>query len=45
MADAGLERLRIGNPAARGLPLLAAIALGQPATIRLEGAEILVEPG
>jgi len=45
MMDAGLERMRIGNPAARGLPLLAALALGQPATIRLEATEILVEPG
>jgi Beta-ketoacyl synthase, N-terminal domain len=45
MADAGLENLRIGNPAARGLPLLAALALGRPATIRLEAAEIMVEPG
>ena len=49
MADARLERLRAGNPAARGLPLLAAIALGRPATICLEEAagtcaEILVEP-
>lgn len=50
MADAGLERLRLGNPAARGLPLLAAIARGRSATVRLDsaagtGAEILVEPG
>ena len=44
MMDGGLERLRIGNPAARGLPLLAALALGQPVTIRLEATEILVEP-
>ena len=33
MRDAGLERLRAGNPAARGLPLLAALARGGPATI------------
>jgi hypothetical protein len=38
MADAGLERLRAGNPAARGLPLLAAIARGRAATICLEEA-------
>ncbi len=49
MADAGLERLRLRNPAARGLPLLAAIASGRSATICLEAAggsatEILVEP-
>jgi len=50
MRDAGLERLRIGNPAARALPLLAAIAAGRSATICLEAAagtaaKILVEPG
>jgi Beta-ketoacyl synthase, N-terminal domain len=49
MADARLERLRAGNPAARGLPLLAAIARHRPATICLEEAsgtcaDILVEP-
>jgi hypothetical protein len=49
MSDPQLERLRAGNPAARGLPLLAAIAKGQSTTIRLEEAggtcaEILVEP-
>jgi hypothetical protein len=49
MSDPRMERLRRGNPAARGLPLLAAIALGRPATVRLAaaagtGAEILVEP-
>ncbi len=49
MADAGLERLRRGNPAARGLPLLAALARGGRGTIDLEEAgglrsEILVEP-
>jgi len=49
MTDAGLERLRLGNPSARGLPLLAAIAGGRSGTIWLEadagaGAEILVEP-
>ena len=50
MADAGLEALRIGNPAARALPLLAAIAAGRSATIWLEAAagtavDIVVEPG
>ncbi len=50
MADSAMERLRVGNPAARGLPLLAAIALGRPGTVHLDaacgtGAEIRVEPG
>jgi hypothetical protein len=49
MTDARLERLRLGNPAARCLPLLAAIARGKAATVRVEaaagtGAEIVVEP-
>ncbi len=49
MADARLERLRSGNPAARGLPLLATIASEHSATICLEEpagtcVEILVEP-
>ncbi len=49
MANARLERLRAGNPAARGLPVLAAIAWEQAAAICLEEsagtyAEILVEP-
>jgi hypothetical protein len=49
MLDTRLERLRAGNPAARGLPLLAAIARGGSATICLEEAagtctEIRVEP-
>jgi hypothetical protein len=49
MADADLERLRLSNPAARVLPLLAAIATGRPATIRVEEpagtwAEIVVGP-
>lgn len=49
MADERLERLRSGNPAARGLPLLAAIARGRAATICLAEAagtcaEIRVEP-
>jgi hypothetical protein len=49
MADARLERLRLGNPAARGLPLLAAIARGGNETIRLQAAagtsaDVAVEP-
>ena len=49
MPDTRLERLRLGNPAARSLPLLAAIARGGPAAIRLAsdagtGAEIVVSP-
>ncbi len=35
MQDAGLEALRAGVPAARALPLLAALAGGKPARIRL----------
>lgn len=35
MQDAGLEALRAGVPAARALPLLAALAGGKPAQIRL----------
>lgn len=33
--DAALEALRIGNPAARALPLLQAVARGQSATVQL----------
>jgi hypothetical protein len=49
MTDARLEQLRRGNPAARSLPLLAAIARDFPETIHLmaaagTGAEITVEP-
>jgi len=36
MADARLETLRVGNPCASALPLLAAIARGQPETITLQ---------
>jgi hypothetical protein len=36
MDDAALERLRVGNPCARALPLLAALALAQPASVTLE---------
>ncbi|CAL1240020.1 beta-ketoacyl synthase chain length factor [Candidatus Methylocalor cossyra] len=35
MLDPDLERLRRGNPAARSLPLLAALAQGEPAEVRL----------
>jgi hypothetical protein len=50
MADDALERLRLGNPAARGLSLLAALARGRSETVCFRaaagtGAEILVEPG
>jgi hypothetical protein len=38
MSDPGLEALRAGNPAARGLPLLAALAAGARATIVLSCA-------
>ena len=44
IADAALERLRLGNPAARALPLLAAIARGDTATIRVDGIEMTVTP-
>lgn len=49
MTDARFERLRLGNPAARSLPLLAALARGGRETICLEAgagtdAEIAVEP-
>ncbi len=36
MPDAGLEALRLGVPAARGLPLLAALAGGKPAQISID---------
>jgi hypothetical protein len=49
LADAGLERLRRGNPAARALPLLAALALGRDEKIALpylpgQGLEVRLEP-
>ncbi len=44
MAEPGLERLRLGNPAARALPLLAAIARAEAATIHLHGMEVAVRP-
>ncbi len=44
MTDPELERLRLGNPAARGLPLLAAIAGGGVGTIHLDGVDIAVRP-
>jgi Beta-ketoacyl synthase, N-terminal domain len=42
MADPELERLRLGNPAARALPLLAAIARSEACTIRVGGIDIAV---
>ena len=36
MRDAALEQLRTGNPCARALPLLAALAGGQPQVVTLE---------
>ncbi|MDE2370140.1 MAG: beta-ketoacyl synthase chain length factor [Burkholderiales bacterium] len=36
-ADAALEALRLGMPAARALPLLQALAAGAAATVRIEG--------
>ncbi len=36
MADASLEALRLGNPAARSLPLLAALAMGGHAEVGIE---------
>lgn len=35
MADGALEALRCGNPAARGLPLLAALARGEATTVHV----------
>jgi len=48
MPDSQLERLRLGNPAARSLPLLSVIARGGSETIRVSadagtGAEITIE--
>lgn len=46
MLNAELERLRLGNPAARSLPLLAAIAGGVGSTIRLAAAgEMVIDVG
>jgi hypothetical protein len=42
MPEPELERLRAGNPAARSLPLLAAIARGDTGTIRHNGLAIAV---
>jgi hypothetical protein len=44
MADFQLERLRLGNPAARSLPLLAAVARRDVGTIHLDGVDIAVRP-
>ncbi len=46
MEDAGLEALRLGNPAARALPLLRALAGTQPMRVDLpylDGANISIE--
>jgi Beta-ketoacyl synthase, N-terminal domain len=44
MTDLELERLRLGNPAARALPLLAAVARGDAGTVRLGSLDIEVAP-
>jgi len=44
MANPELERLRLSNPAARGLPLLDAIARRESRSIRLNELEIAVMP-
>ncbi len=44
MTDPELERLRLGNPAARGLPLLAVIASGEAGTIHIGGTDIVIAP-
>jgi hypothetical protein len=44
MVDADLERLRIGNPAARALPLLAALAKLHAVPVSLNGLEMTVTP-
>jgi len=36
MGDAALEQLRIGNPCASALPLLAALARAQPGSVTLQ---------
>ncbi len=44
MTHPDLERLRLGNPAARAVPLLAAMARGDAATIRVSDIDIAVTP-
>jgi hypothetical protein len=44
MLDPELERLRLANPAARALPLLAAIARGDVGTIHLNEIDVAVAP-
>ena len=44
MTEPELERLRLGNPAARALPVLAASARGDGGTIRLGEIDIMVSP-
>jgi hypothetical protein len=42
MLDPALERLRLGNPAARALPLLAAMARGDAGMIHLNEIDVAV---
>src|SRR5579872_2634186 len=42
MSGPALDDLRLGNPAARGLPLLAAIARGEPDPVHLDGCDIAI---
>jgi len=42
MRDPGLEEVRLGNPAARSLPLLAAIARGESGVVHVGSIEIAV---
>jgi Beta-ketoacyl synthase, N-terminal domain len=44
MTERELEQLRLGNPAARGLPLLATIAHGDGGIVHLDGIDIAVTP-
>jgi Beta-ketoacyl synthase, N-terminal domain len=44
LTDPGLERVRLENPAARGLPLLAVIASGETGAIHIGGTDIVVMP-
>jgi hypothetical protein len=44
MLDVELERLRLANPAARALPLLAAMARGDAGVIHLNDIDVAVAP-
>jgi hypothetical protein len=44
MADPDMERLRLGNPAARGLPLLAAIVRDDAGLLHFDGVDVAVAP-